>query len=224
MTNDSAGSTAAPLVLVRPARGEGELRWLLLFSTVIIFLCAMVIASGRKLGGQAELQPWQINAFQELRPEELGTFNALRTAALEIDDVHEDGGVWMDILDMQSLVIPPFVRDAAWRRQGRMGWEMRIPVSEKTDMALYLGVPKDFAVSGSFLLVMLHEHVRKQGNTVESDQQSLHPRYEIWHTNSTSVQFPEIVTDQALISAGWKEVVALTGSDEIERMKGGTQS
>ncbi len=49
-----------------------------------------------------------------------------------------------------------------------------------------------------------------------------HAPYEIWINDKKNQGFPNIITDQALIAAGWKEIVALTGEDEMKRMKGTT--
>jgi len=202
--------------LVRPAGGSAETWWLASFAVLVVLVSALAIGTRGPVSRVAVLSTWQVNAFTGLNSSELGTFNALYTSAMEIDAVHEDGdGGWLDVPELEELFIPPFARDAAWRRQGKLHWKRNIPVSERMDIALYLGVPEDRDVSGAFLLVMLHDHAKKQGNASAE-----HARFEVWHNTATKVKFPIAVTDQALIAAGWKEVVALKGEDEIRRVRG----
>lgn len=205
-------------VVVCPSGGSAETWWLAAFAVLVVVVCTLAVGTRTGSSETAELQPWQMNAFTALNANEQGTFNALYTSAMEIDAAHEEGeGEWMDIHELEQLFIPPFARDAAWRRQGRIRWTHNLPISEEMDMALYLGIPEEKEASGSFLLVMLHGHARKQGNASGKPE---HARYEVWHHASTSVKFPAVITDQALIASGWKEVVALKGSDEIRRVKG----
>ncbi|WP_147822464.1 DUF6162 family protein [Salidesulfovibrio onnuriiensis] len=204
--------------LVRPAGGGNETLWLAVAAVVVVVACALGMGLRDRGARTAELLPWQMNAFTALNPEELGTFNALYTAAVEIDAVHEDGdGGWMDISEMEDLFMPPFARDAAWRRQGRMVWTRRVPESPDLDLALYLGVPQQRERSGSFLLVMRHDHSAGRGHGAAEPG---HGRFEVWYQASHRGGFPAVIKDQALIAAGWKEVVAFKGGDEIERVKG----
>ena len=68
---------------------------------------------------------------------------------------------------------------------------------------------------GSFLLVMLHDHVKKEGNAGAA----AHVPYEIWLHASPVAETPSMVTDQSLINKGWREVVARKGESETLRTK-----
>jgi hypothetical protein len=46
------------------------------------------------------------------------------------------------------------------------------------------------------------------------------PTIRIWYHPSATVEMPLVFTDQQLVAEGWKEVVAYSGEDEFERIKG----
>lgn len=203
---------------VAPAGGGTETRWLLLFSLVTIACCILVIYLRADTKVEKQLESWQINSFEALNSDELAVFNGLQTAALEIDLIHEmEGGRWPGIAEMEELFIPPFVRSAAWKKQGEIIWTQKVIAAEERHIALYLGTPQKDNIRGVFLLLMLHDHRKKQGNVAVGPQ---HAPFEIWLHDKTVQQYPQTITDQALISAGWREIIALTGEDEVKRMKG----
>lgn len=250
--------------IVCPACGRSETRWLFGAAVLIFAVCASVVGIRTSTDTTKQIETWQIDAFNVLRPAELGTFNALRTAALEIEDVHDtEGERWMPITELQEYLVPPFVHDAAWRKSGKLTWEQNIVPAGNRHIALYRGQPQEAGVSGTFLLVMLHEHTKKQGNVPtgnkdiewaeneflkptalgekpggQSDDKAVfpsssmrfehshdrHAAFEIWMHRSETKPFPDVVTDQALIAAGWQEVIALSGKDEVRRVKGDQQS
>ncbi len=121
--------------------------------------------------------------------------------------------------ELEEYLIPPFVKDAAWGKQGKIAWEMKIIPADDRHIAMYKGIPGNDDVGGAFLLLMLHEHKKRQGNVSTG---STHMPFEIWFHTTADQKFPDVITDQALISAGWREIVALTGEDEVSRIKGKT--
>lgn len=204
--------------VVRPSQGGAETSWLLVVAFLTVLVCALAIFLRNQTHTTKKLGGWQIDAFNQLSGQELGVFNALRIAALEIDDIHKDlDGGWVSVSALEELFIPPFVRDAAWQKQGKMNWRQKILPSMDKHIALYLGNPSDKEASGSFLLVMLHDHKKKQGNATQGPT---HAPSEIWWCKDPLKAFPQVVSDQALISSGWREVMAFKGSDEIKRVKG----
>lgn len=204
-------------VIVRPSGAGMETRLVLLVALLTIAICGGVIALRNTRARATEIPTWKVDAFNELRSQELATFNALYTAAPEIEAFHEDGtNRWPSVDQLRAEYIPPFVQDAAWKKNGGLGWARSIISTQDKHIACYLGNPLDPAVSRSFLLVMLHDHVKKEGNAGGA----IHAPYEIWAHPSSAAGFPEMVTDQALINAGWREVVARRGEDEMKRTKG----
>ncbi|GEM_PF-700612 len=202
---------------VRPCNGGSETWWLIGCALLTLTICSLSIGV-RKANVQSQsLHSWQLNAFRDLRAEERGTYSALYTAAIEIDDTHQNGdGEWLEVSDMEQDFVPPFVHDAAWRRQGKLVWQRKLLPAGTLDMALYLGEPQQKEISGSFLLVMQHSHGNGSGHAAPST----HPSHEIWYSPSPHPRLPASYTDQALITSGWKEVVPLRGRDEIMRTKG----
>lgn len=206
--------------IVAPAKGSAETKWLLLVASIIISICAATISARTAHTVQNRTESWQLNAFTDFNSQETGVFNGLLNAAYEIGHTHDyQNGHWMEIRELEEFYIPPFVKDAAWKKQGNISWEQKVISVNNRHMALYKGVPANDTIGGSFLLLMLHEHKKKQGNAAKGPT---HAPYEIWFHTNVDQKFPVIITDQALINAGWREVIALTGEDEVLRTKGKT--
>ncbi len=216
-TNKTIGS---PLeTIVTPAKGGTETRWLLIIACCILIVCAIAIFARTGSVDQITMESWQINAFKDLNAKEIGIFNSLLTASIEIEETHDFEGSWLEVNELAGMYIPPFVKDSAWEKQGKITWEKKILDADQRHIAMYRGIPSTPDIRGAFLLLMLHDHQKKQGNAAKV---ASHAPFEIWFHKNTRQKFPEIITDQALISAGWNEIVALTGEDEVNRMKGKT--
>ena len=191
-------------VVVRPAGPAPETRLVLAAALLTVLVCAGIIALRHGPATARELPEWRIDAFAELRPRELAVFNGLRSAAPEIDLYHAEEGGWPTVDALADEFIPPFVRDASWRRNGGHHWTRSVLTSPGRHVALYVGHPEDSAVSGTFLLLMLHSHAKGQGNA----DTGVHAPNEVWLHASPVAPIPDMVTDQALIAKGWREVVA----------------
>ncbi|PIE65355.1 MAG: hypothetical protein CSA26_03255 [Desulfobacterales bacterium] len=204
--------------IVQPASGGSETRWLLVIVIMIVVCCGLAIYMRTETGVQKGPESWQMNAFTELNSSEIGIFTALQTAAVEIDETHDlEDGRWLGIDEMEELYIPPFVKDSAWHKQGKVVWTRKIVSADEIHIALYRGISDTETVRGTFLLLMLHDHKKKQGNVAAGPT---HAPFEIWFHDQKDRAFPDIITDQALISAGWREVVGHTGEDEELKLKG----
>jgi len=204
-------------VVVRPAGAAVETKLVLLVALLTVVVCGSAIALRRAPSENATSPDWQVDAFRDLRAGELAVFNNLYTAAPEIEMSHEFDGGWPSVDQLATSLVPPFVRDAAWEKDGAMSWSRSIIDSRDKHIALYLGHPGKGAQSGSFLLIMLHDHVKKEGNAGAD----AHAPYEIWRHVSPVASAPEMITDQALINKGWRQVVARRGEQETRRAKGG---
>ncbi|NDV19055.1 hypothetical protein GO013_06430 [Pseudodesulfovibrio sp. JC047] len=203
--------------VVRPAGAGVETRLVLLVAFLTVMVCGGSIFLRTSSARVAEVSGWQVDAFNDLRAEELALFNGLYTAAPEIMAFHDDSnGQWPSVTDLETDLIPPFIRDSAWRKNGAMEWSNSILSTKDKHIALYVGHPQDSDISGSFLLVILHDHVKKEGNAGAAT----HAPFEVWLHPSPVAETPTMVTDQALINKGWREVVARKGEDEMKRMKG----
>ncbi len=204
--------------IITPAKGGTETRWLLIVAMCILIVCAIAISARTRDSKETELKSWQINAFEDLNAKEIGVFNSLLTASIEIEQTHDfEDGYWLEVNELEGLYVPPFVKDSAWKKQGQITWEKKILNAGKQHIAMYKGIPSNNDVRGTFLLLMLHDHRKKQGSASKNVP---HAPFEIWFHKNTPQKFPETITDQALISSGWNQIIALTGEDEANRMKG----
>lgn len=202
---------------VRPINGRVELLAVLLTAIVVFMVSASIIALRQRPQQQKSLETYQLNAFQKLKSSELGIFNDLYTAADEINDSHIDNGEsWVTVQDLEKEFVPPFVRDLAWKKRGKMIWNSRIQNNSAEHIVMYLGYTKTNQTIGSFLLVCIHKHEQPG-----ISKKASHAPFEIWyHKQQTEkVDFPLYFSDYNLITNGWKEVVAYKGEDELARLK-----
>jgi len=188
----------------------------LCLALVVVAVCGWSIMTRARADAVSADEPWRMDAFADLSPGELAVFNDLRIAAPEIEAMHEEDGGWPSVAELEAAYMPPFVRDTSWRGSGRLAWARSVIATSDTHIALYLASPEMCGESRSLLLLLTHDHVRRQGNAAGRT----HPSYEVWLHQACAPDFPEIVTDQALISAGWREVVARTGDSETRRAAG----
>jgi len=209
------GKVPACEVVVRPSGPGLETRLVLTVALLTILICGGAIVLRNTAATATEIPGWQVNAFESLRAEELAIFNGLQTAALEIEMYHQDEAGWPSVDDLADDYITPFVQDAAWEQNASMAWTRNIISTEDKHIALYVGHPGQAERSGSFLLLMLHDHAKKDGNAGGA----VHAPYEVWIHASPVADIPIMITDQALISKGWREVVARRGEQETIRTK-----
>lgn len=205
---------------VTPAGKSSESLYLLIITVAIVSICAFLISLSTRGDGERTLQGHELDAFSDLNGQELAVFNNLRTSALEIDEVHRSAGntaPWPTVAELEEEGLPPFVQDASWKKSGAYRWERILRPAGDIDLAVFVGYPDSGSQCGTMLLLFLHDHAKKQGNAGGEPQ---HAPYEIWYHASSAQPVPEVFTDQGFITAGWKEVKALRGADEIKRIKG----
>ncbi len=205
--------------IVSPAGKGSESIYLLIITAVIIVTCALLISFTAGKGQKRVIQDYEIDAFTDLNSKELAVFNNLRTSAVEIDSIHKEEvteASWPAVEQLQQDGLPPFVQDISWKKSGQYFWKMVAQPKGNIDLAVFVGYPKD-TECGTMLLLFTHEHGKKQGNTWSKSQ---HVPYEIWYHSSSNEPLPEVFTDQVFIAAGWKEIRALSGADEVKRVKG----
>ncbi len=197
-------------VVVRPSGSGTETRLVLLAALLTVLVCGATVLFRTASASVKPVPSWRVNAFRDLPPAQLGVFNALYNAAPEIEMIHEETGGWPTTDALAAEYIPPFVEDAAWEKNGSLGWSRVAIASPGRHIVLYVGRPDDGARSGTFMLVMLHDHVKKEGNAGGAT----HAPFEVWMHASSSAEVPDMITDQALIGQGWREVVARRGEQE----------
>ncbi|NDV25167.1 DUF6162 family protein [Desulfovibrio sp. JC010] len=206
-----------PRQLVSPSGKGKETMYVLLAALLVGITCATLIFINQKQSQVADLANFQIRAFSDLNDKELAVFNGLYTAAVEINEIHNEGEEWLTVPQLEEEFMPPFTRDASWKKSGRFSWNRELRPAGSMDIALYTGHPGQGESTGSFILLFLHDHKKKQGSARTGPR---HAPYEIWYHTSANKPAPQVATDQGFIAAGWKEVIAYSGEDEVKRIKG----
>lgn len=208
--------------IVSPAGKGSESLYLLVITACIFASCAFLISLTTGKEEERTLQAYQIDAFADLNGKELAVFNNLRTSALEIDSFHKEEGSdapWPTVEQLEEDGLPPFLQDVSWKKSGGYIWTRSLQPKGNIDLAVFIGHPQDNDC-GSMLLLFTHEHGKKQGNVTDKAE---HPAYEIWYHRARYQPLPDTFTDQIFIAAGWKEICALSGADEVKRVKGAAE-
>jgi hypothetical protein len=206
--------------VVKPAGTSREGLYFVLTVAVVIAVAGICIMHRTRAEPERVLFEYQISGYKDLNNFEQGTFLALYTAAMEIDASHDNNeGTWPSVRDLQEQFIPPFAHDRAWGMSGKLIWTQKILNTDMIHATAYLGKPSISDISGSLLLVLLHDH------STEGDYQIGEPEHDdgpfkIWYSRETAVDFPERLSVRSLAIKGWKEVIPYTGDDEMKRIKG----
>ena len=202
--------------VVKPAGSSREALYFVLTTAVVIAVATICIMHRTRIEPERVLFEYQISGYKDINSFEQGTFVALYTAAMEIDATHDnDKGTWPSVKDLQERFMPPFAHDRAWAMSGKLIWTQKILNKDMIHATAYLGKPSISDISGSFLLVMLHDHSTEIGEP-EHDEEP----FKIWYFSETAVDFPEKLSVRSLAIMGWKEVIPYTGDDEMKRIKG----
>ena len=206
--------------VVKPEGTSREGLYFVLTVAVVIAVAGICIMHNTRTEPESVLFEYQISGYKDINSFEQGTFVALYTAAMEIDAAHDnDEGMWLSVRDLQERFMPPFAHDRAWAMSGKLIWTQKILTQDMVHAAAYLGKPSIPGISGSFLLVLLHDH-SKEGNYKIGEPEHDEEPFRIWYSNETAVDFPEKLSVRSLAIKRWKEVIPYTGDDEMKRIKG----
>jgi len=202
--------------LVSPSGKGRETAFVLLAAVLVSIACATLMFLNQHKSQAAELASFQVRAFSALNEKELSVFNGLYTAAIEINEIHKEEEEWLSVVQLEEELLPPFTKDTAWKKNGSYNWSCELRPAGSVDIALYSGHPDKDTPAGSFILLFVHDHKMHSS----TNKAPAHAPYEIWYHPSSLKQAPQAATDQGFISAGWKEVIAYSGADEVKRIKG----
>jgi len=206
--------------VVKPAGSSREGLYFVLATAVVIAVAAICIMHRTKAEPERVLFEYQISGYKDLNSFKQGTFVALYTTAMEIDAAHDNNeGTWLSVKDLQERFMPPFAHDRAWAMSGKLIWTQKILNNDMIHATAYLGKPSISDISGSFLLVLLHNHSTEGDYQIGEPEHDEEP-FKIWYSGETAVDFPEKLSVRSLSIKGWKEVVPYTGDDEMKRIKG----
>ncbi|AMB85749.1 hypothetical protein AWM79_10730 [Pseudomonas agarici] len=170
--------------VVRPAGAGHETLYVLLFCLVVLLVAGGVVASHGEKPEASPIAAHQLDARRDLTPGEQGVYADLRVT---LDEIH------LLQQDQQSLPTPeqlgeegfaPFAQDASAVSRGGHVWQL-------LDQA-YLGLSQATAIAGSFLM-------RVGGDSNAAP--------DIWLNRSSALAAPVDLSDNALITSGWQQVV-----------------
>jgi hypothetical protein len=164
---------------------------------------------------------WQVSAFNTLTGADQAIYNSLYTVKDEIpyiyDDINYFNGPdekfrWPNLQDFQDYLLPPFFQDTSWEQTGSLQWSLYepLPEGEMQGSTMYLGTDGQLPGQGSFLLVIHHVHAGFTNTNAII----------VWWSEDNHAEMPESGFRDSLILRGWREVVAYSGDQEVERILG----
>lgn len=178
---------SAPVTqVVRPAGAGHETLYVLAFSLFILLVAAVVVSwHGEKEQVQA-VPSHQLDARRDLSASEQGIYADLRVTFEEIQLLRQDDPALPSPEQLAEDGFAPFANDASSVSRGDHAWQL-------LGSNAYLGLSQAPQTAGSFLM-------RSQ----EVDAQSA----DIWLNRAQGLTAPTDLSDAALTSAGWQQIVA----------------
>ena len=169
--------------VVRPAGAGHETLYVLLLCLIILAVAGTVVALHGETQAVAAVPSHQLDARRDLSAAEQGIYADLRVTLDEIQLLQQEQDALPTPEQLGEEGFAPFAQDASSVSRGNHQWQLLAP-------STYLGLSQAPSTSGSVLM-------RVQG--AEPD---------IWLNRSANLAAPSDLTDQALIAAGWQQVVA----------------
>ncbi len=169
--------------VVRPAGAGHETLYVLLLCLIILAVAGTVVTLHGEPRTVAAVPSHQLDARRDLSAAEQGIYADLRVTLDEIRVLQEEQNALPTPGQLAEAGFAPFAQDASSVSRGAHRWQVLAP-------SAYLGLSQTPATSGSLLM-------RVQG--AEPD---------IWLNRRNDLAAPSDFSDQALIAAGWQQVVA----------------
>jgi len=198
--------------MIRPASSRLE---------VVAIVAACVALTGATVGyailnGGHEtappLQSWQISGLGGLNAADQAIYSSLLAVSDEIVLTYSEYGDWLTPDDMQASLSPPFYRDGFWEQNGSVQWRLVAPKTSDVNGggAYYIGTNARLPEQGAYLLVLAHVHAG-----LASANQG-----QVWLSRDRNPPPPTIIKPEALIQAGWRQIVPYRGDDEYRKVRG----
>ena len=168
--------------VVRPAGAGHETLYVLLLCLIILAVAGTVVALHGETQEVATVPSHQLDARRDLSAAEQGIYADLRVTLDEIHLLQQEQSALPSPAQLAEEGFAPFAHDASSVSRGDHHWQLLAP-------SAYLGVSQAPATSGSLLMRVGAEP-------------------DIWLNRSANLAAPSDLTDQALIAAGWQQVVA----------------
>jgi hypothetical protein len=178
-------TSSAHTRIVRPAGAGHETLYVLLFCLIVLSIAGSVVFWHRESQEVAQISAHQLDARRDLTAGEQGIYADLRVTLDEIRLLQQEQPDLPSAETLGEEGFAPFAQDASSVSRGGHAWQ-------RLGQHAYLGLSQVPATAGSFLL-------RVNG----PDQQP-----DIWLNRADTASAPSDLSDPALISAGWRQVVA----------------
>jgi hypothetical protein len=169
--------------VVRPAGAGHETLYVLLLCLVILAVAGTVVALHGETQEVAAVPSHQLDARRDLSAAEQGIYADLRVTLDEIQLLQQEQSALPSPAQLDEEGFAPFAQDASSVSRGDHRWQLLQP-------SAYLGLSQAPGTSGSLLMRV---------DAAEPD---------IWLNRQANLAVPSDLSDQALIAAGWRQVVA----------------
>ncbi|MGY3258086.1 DUF6162 family protein [Pseudomonas chlororaphis] len=177
-------STSIPQV-VRPAGAGHETLYVLLLCLLILSVASAVVLWRGESSEVASIDSHQLDARRDLTAGEQGLYADLRVTLDEIRLLREEAQALPTPEQLAEEGFAPFAQDASSVSRGGHAWQLR--------QQAYVGLSQNNAVAGSFLMRIAADPAAAP---------------DIWLNRGPSLAAPDDLSDAALASAGWQQVVA----------------
>lgn len=182
--------------VVRPAGAGPETLYVLILCGVILAASAAAVAFRAAPSAPVPIAEWQIDARLDLNAAEQGINADLRVAAEDIALALRDGTVPTPE-DLATDFVPPFARDATTILRGGHVWSV---IPDEAGFSAWFGRSASSDVAGSLLLRMATGNQNHSGDVRNVG-------ISVWLNRSRSAAATGL-SDEALISSGWREIVS----------------
>ena len=237
----SPASGSLPILTVRSAAGRAETLGLLCCLLLVGTALAGFIASRPSQPRSPQVLSWQLSSFDSLRAVDQAIHSALLPAAEEITIANNDTGSWITMDEAQASLLPPFYRDAFWKKNGEVQWQLILPGTHEAHRVGHDEASDHAAPQAPERATnAVSEGTLGQGATVyygvdgQAPGQSAyllvigHAHAGVMWTNQATIwmhpdphaPYPGVVRPEGLVGKGWRQVVPYNGASEIERVKG----
>lgn len=201
------------VVSIIPDQKKGRLETLAVaaVTAIVVFAAALWGATRDANARLPQLLEWQVNSLTSLNDDDQAIHSALVVAGEEIGYLNQDFGDWPKAEELNDLLIAPFYKDSFWSQHGEIKWELiRAADYNHGGDTGYFGNGGNQQAQSAFLLLFRHRHV---GSTYAN-------QIDVWIHRDSAVGRPIETKAEALVAAGWRQVVMYSGADELVRLKG----
>ncbi|WP_253426846.1 DUF6162 family protein [Pseudomonas sp. GGS8] len=171
--------------VVRPAGAGHETLYVLLLCLMILAVAGSVVAWRGESREVSNVGSHQLDARRDLSASEQGIYADLRVTLDEIHLLRQEQQALPTPATLADEGFAPFAQDASSVSRGGHAWQL-------LDAKAYFGQSQTPTVAGSFLMRL----------TADDDAP------DVWLNRGKALTPPTDLTDAALESAGWQQIVA----------------